>query len=87
MEKKWNKWFIAIGAVLALIILLISLIYIQLTPIFYVIPFFLILFGIISYTNLNIKWVTIIALIIITIVVSILLFFSWLSQTEQFRIF
>jgi hypothetical protein len=80
MEKKSNKWFITTGVVLAVIVFLISSIFIRLTPFFYVIPFFLILFGIINYTHLKSKWAVIIAIIVIVVFISICLFFSWLRQ-------
>jgi len=83
MENKLNKWFIIVGIILALIILLISSVFIRLTPVFYIVPFFLILFGVLSYTKLSPKWIVIISIITIAIIIGILLFFSWMSQLPR----
>lgn len=74
-----NRYMIILGLTTALVIFFVSSSYIRLTPLFYIIPTFLILFGIISYTKLNKKWVAVISLGVIAIVVLILVFFSWMS--------
>ena len=87
MEKKLNKWFIIVGMILILTILFVSYTYIKLTPFFYIAPLFLVLFGIFSYSKMSSKWVAVIVLILIAIIVSIILFSSWMYQTKPFNFF